>query len=312
MSNLRIGMIGNFVSHSTEADRKWSFEKLGHKVITFQENKTSQVELLEAMNELDLLVYSHTHGWEIHGLKEVFAVYKANGVPTASVHLDRWAWLDRATDIGTEATWFTEYIFMADGSPEAVELYEKHNLNWYYLRPGVVERDCKIMTAAKVNGKSFYKYPEIVFTGSRNYHPEYRFRPLLVDYLKNTYGDRFAHFGNDGRRVARGDDLNEVYGASKIVVGDSCFGGRPNYVSDRYYETRGRGGFLLHPLTEGVDTEGVGHYTKESLLSLQTAIDYWLEHDEEREAMRLKGFYHVLEHETYTNRAKEMLSVVFA
>lgn len=306
-----IGMIGNFaVPYSTEQDRKWSFEKLGHEVKTFQENKTTEVELLEAMNDLDLLIYSHTHGWNIDGLKQVFALYKANKVPTASVHLDRWAWLDREKDIGTEATWFTEHIFMADGSPEAVELYKQHNLNWHYLRPGVVERDCKIVNIPTVNGLRLYKNHEIVFAGSKNYHHEYPFRKQLVEFLHKTYGDRFGHYGNDGIKVARGLELNEIYSAAKVVVGDSCFGGRPNYVSDRYYEVRGRGGFLLHPKTEGVDDQGVAHYDRGDLQSLKQQIDYYLEQDEGREYLRKQGFDWVKGNETYTHRAQKILETV--
>lgn len=311
---LNIGFIGNFSTpHSTEQDRKWSFEKLGHNVITFQENQTTSSILKSFLPRLDMLVYSHTHGWEIPGLKEVFVEAKKQGIPTVSVHLDRWAWLDRESDIGKEATWFTEYIFMADASPEAVELYKKHNLNWFYIKPGVIERDCYMTpredwldTKHAVNYKN-----DVIFVGSKNYHQEYLFRPEMIDFLKKTYGDNFQHYGNDGVYVVRGDSLNQVYASAKVVVGDSCFGGRPNYVSDRYYETRGRGGFLLHPKTEGVDSVGVGHYDRGSLESLKEMIDYYLEKEDERESMRLLGFNHVKENETYTNRAEEILKVVF-
>lgn len=308
-----IGMIGNFaVPYSTENDRRWSFEQLGHRVVTFQENKTNANHLKLVLPTLDMLVYSHTHGWLIPGLIEVFEAAKKRGLPTVSVHLDRWAWLERVTDIGTEATWFTEHIFMADGSPEAVELYERHNLNWHYLRPGVVERDCKRMEVPTVNGLRLYKYHEIVFAGSKNYHQEYPFRKQLVEFLQDTYGDRFGHYGNDGIKVARGMELNEIYSAATIVVGDSCFGGRPNYVSDRYYEVRGRGGFLLHPRTEGVDNEGVAHYERGDLQSLKYYIDYYLEQHDVREYLRKQGFDHVRKHETYTQRCQEILDVVFA
>lgn len=304
-----IGFIGNFrVSYSTESDRAWSFEQLGHKVIRYQENETRADQLLEDMDKLDMLVYSHTHdpSYVIKDLIQVFAIYKANKVPTVSVHLDRWLGLKRVGDVGQEATWFTEHIFMADCSPEAVELYNTLGLNWHYLKPGVVERDCYM---AKPNTGKFPH--EIVFVGSKGYHPEYPFRPQLVDWLHETYGDRFGHYGNDGIRVVREAELNELYASSKIAVGDSCFGGRPNYVSDRYYETRGRGGFLLHPKVEGVDAVGVAHYEHGNLDNLKAAIDYHLENPMQREAMRRLGHYHVTENETYTVRAQEILNVVF-
>lgn len=304
---MKIGFIGNFIpSFSTESDRKWSFEKLGHEVITFQENKTTKEMLLDAIGGLDMLVYSHTHGWEIEGLIEVFEECKVLDVPTVSAHLDRWAWLDRVKDVGQEATWFTEFIFMADASPEAVELYDKFNLNWFYLRPGVIERDCYI---AEPNHDEFPH--EIVFTGSKGYHREYAWRPALIEWLHKTYGSRFGHYGNDGIRVVREHDLNVLYSTAKVVVGDSCFGGRPNYVSDRYYEVRGRGGVLLHPKVEGVDNVGVTHYEHENFEDLKKQIDFLLENKEDRELLRATGCTWVRDNETYTHRAKEIIEVVF-
>jgi len=306
---MTILFIGNFgVSHSTEQDRAWSLNQLGHNVLAYQENKTTVPLLEKAIHDqtIDLILYSHTHGWEIPGLKEFFNTCKKAKIRTASVHLDRWAWLERAFDIGVEATWFTEYQFMADGSPEAVELYDAHNLKWFYLKPGVLERECVLEKADKT------LYPEeIVFIGSDNYHPEYSFRPKLVDFLKRTYGQRFAHYGGSGRPTVRGLELNRIMASAKIVIGDSCFGGRPNYVSDRYYETRGRGGFLLHPLTEGHDWEGVAHYNPMDLQSLEREIDFYLGHEKDRERMRLEGFNHVKKNETYTVRSQEMLDVMF-
>ncbi len=310
MKKLRIGFIGNFqVPYTTENDRKWSFEKLGHEVIPLQENQITAKELLMRLPEFDLLIYSHTHGWEIKDLKQVFYACKQLKIPTVSVHLDRWAWLGRETDIGKEATWFTEYQFMADFSPEAQALYKKHNLNAYYLKPGVVERDCYMAKPDKS------RFPhDIIFVGSKGYHPEYPERPALISFLERTYGDRFGHYGNDGLGVVRGDDLNVLYATAKVVVGDSCFGGRPNYWSDRVPETIGRGGFLLHPKVEGLDIRGIPYLEQPRNLDMtKYAIDSFL--DPENEAARLKmredAFNWVKEHETYTNRSREMLDVIF-
>jgi hypothetical protein len=172
-----IGFIGNFsCPWTTEREREWSFQKLGHTVQRFQENRTTAQQLRAAMPDLDMLVYSHTHdpSYVIDGLIDVLKDYREAGVPTVSAHLDRWAWLARVKDVGSEATWFTEHIFMADASPEAVELYDQYGLNWHYLRPAVVERDCYMAEP------DHDRFPhEIIFTGSRGYHPEYPFRPCL-------------------------------------------------------------------------------------------------------------------------------------
>lgn len=310
---MRIGFIGNFqCPWSTECEREWSFKKLGHDVVRFQENRTNARQLRRAAPTLDMLVYSHTHhpSYVIDGLIDVFAEYKKAGIPTVSAHLDRWLWLDRVKDVGKEATWFTEHIFMADCSPEAVELYDKLGLNWHYLKPAVVERDCYMAQP------DHDRFPhEIIFTGAAGYHREYPFRKTLVDWLHATYGDRFGHYGGDGIRPLRQHDLNVALASAKIVVGDSCFGGRPNYVSDRYYETRGRGGFLLHPRVSGVDHVGVARYEgdtdEEKLDCLKEVIDLYLEHDQLREADRRRGFEWVKNNETYTHRAQEIIETVF-
>lgn len=300
-----IGFIGNFeVSFSTENERKKAFEELGHRIIPFQENRTDTNELLKWIDNLDMLMYSHTHGWGIPNLKDLFIDYKEHGVPTVSAHLDRWAWLEREKDIGQEATWFTEYIFMADASPEAVELYEKHDLNWHYLKPAVAKDQCYM-----ANPLPEYSY-DVVFIGSKGYHPEYPFRKELVEFLENTYGDKFGHFGGDGIEVVRERKLNQVLSGSKVVVGDTCFGGRPGYSSDRLTEMVGRGGFIITPDSEtlGIPVET---YQYPDLDDLKKKIDYWLDHDFEREAMRLVGHRHVKNHETYTHRAQEIIDKVF-
>lgn len=306
---LTIGFVGNFnVEFTTEQERKWSFEQLGHTVIPYQENLTTANHLKNELEKLDMLVYSHTHdpSYVIDGLKDVFKRCKALAIPTVSVHLDRWLWLKRVEDMGHEATWFTEYIFMADGSPEAADKYNELGLNWFYLAPAVVARGCY-----KVEPNHAMYPHEVVFTGSRGYHPEYPFRAELVDFLKLEYGHRFGHYGNDGIKVVRQEALNTLYSTAKIVVGDSCFGGRPQYTSDRYYEVRGRNGFLLHPHVDGVETHGVASYKAGDLDDLKKQIDYWLEHDQERESMREQGFDWVKNNETYTERAQTIIDTVF-
>jgi hypothetical protein len=147
----------------------------------------------------------------------------------------------------------------------------------------------------------------VVFVGSSSYHKEYPFRAKLVEWLHKKYGSRFGHYGGGGYGVVRGHELNTLMATAKVVVGDSCFGGRPNYVSDRYYETRGRGGFLIHPHVKGVDTEGVVHYSAGNLESLGYQIDSYLQDHLLRESLRRRGFMWVKGNETYTHRTKEVL-----
>ena len=261
------------------------------------------------MPELDALFYSHTHSpeWEIDGLKEIFAEYKKAGVPTISVHLDIWRGLQRESDVGREATWSCEYVFTADGSPETQKLYESYGVNHHYLPAGIKESSCYI---AEPDRKRFPQ--EIIFVGSRNYHPEWPHRPQLIDWLAEVYGDRFGHYGGDGLGVIREHDLNVLYSSAKIAVGDSCFAGeRERYMSDRQAETQGRHGFLIHPEIPGVDIPGMATWKVGDFLELREKIDYFLEQSEPREYLRDMGYDYVKKHQTYTNHAETILQTVF-
>ena len=303
---MNIGFIGNFEApHSTENDRAWAFNSLGHNVTAFQESKVTADDIIGNLTGLDLVVYSHTHGWQIEGLDRVFQSIRSRGIKIISVHLDRWAWLDRQKDVGKEATWKVDHMFMADASPEAEELYDKFKLSWSYLKPGVDERGTYMAVPDPV------RYPhEIIFVGSHGYHKEYAFRPKLIDFLKKTYGDRFGHYGGDGLGTVRGHDLNVLYASAKIVVGDSCFGDRPKYWSDRVTETLGRGGFLLHPKVADLPLNLMGNYKAGDLNDVKDKVDLWLKQDNDRKKVRLAGFNHVKKHETYTNRAKEVIDAL--
>ena len=301
-NGMRIGYIGNFdAPYSTENDRKWSLQMLGHDIVKFQENRTTVDDIKRF--DLDLLIYSHTHGWKVEGLKKFFRTVP---YPTVSVHLDKWAGLEREADIGKEATWFTDFRFMADWSPRARKLYPP---NTFQLKPGVIQRDCYMANPDPI------RFPfEVVFTGSSTYHKEYPFREKMVNFLKETYGDRFGHFGAGGYPAVRGHDLNVLYATAKVVVGDVCFANDlelgVNYVSDRFYEVRGRGGFLVHPRVKGYKMTGVATYKPQNLESLKEVIDFYLENDTKRQLLRIIGFNYVKQNCTYTHRSQEMLDVI--
>ena len=307
---MKLAWIGNYnVDFTTEWHRTKSLEKLGHEVIRLQENKTSADDVRKLIGQVGFLGYSHTHSpqWEIEGLLDVFNEYKNAGIPTASVHLDRYAGLQRETDVGRESSFFTEWYFSADGSPEMAQLIRKTGQKYHWLKPGVYGPECYM---AEPDRKRFPH--DVIFVGSKGYHHEYNMRPRLINWLQEVYGERFAHYGGDGYGTIRGDDLNTLYASAKVVVGDSCFAGMTsNYTSDRYYETPGRGGFLLMPEIEGVHIPGVPTYRPGDMLHLRELIDYFLEIDEAREECRIIAHEHVKKHETYTNRSKEMLEIMF-
>lgn len=303
MQTYRLGYIGNFkgAPYTTENDRSKDFRKLGHEVVPFQENEVTADFIINNLGGLDCLFYSHTHDYGIRNLESVFKRCRELGIPVVTMHLDLWRGLERWSDVGKEATWSADLIFTPDDTGEwPNDIAERHR----YMRPGILSDSCYLAEP------DYGKYPhEIIFVGSRGYHPEWAWRPKLIDWLKETYGDRFGLYGNDGLGVVRQSELNTLYASAKIVVGDSCFGGEiKGYYSDRVTETTGRGGFLLHPKNEWINPHVVQFDL--DFENIKYLIDYWLEHDEEREARRMAMFNYTKSNDTYLQIGKEILDIV--
>lgn len=305
---LRIAYIGNHrVPFSTESDLCWTLEDMGHEVIRLQEDDYWTPPL-----DIDLLFYTHTHGWITPAdLPSYFDELRLRGIPTVGFHLDYWRGLARESDVGNHLFWHTKYTFTADGGSN--DWYRKQGINHFWLPPGVLKRDCYY-----ADPKDEYLH-DVIFVGSRAYHPEWSYRPKLVNWLEQTYGARFAHYGNDGRRALRGEELNRLYRTAKVVVGDSlCLGFKhPDYFSDRVTETMGRGGFLIHPEIPGMpklfkDGTQITYYQFGDFKGLKEKIDYYVENYAAREALRLKAHLNVKEHHTYHNRISKLLEIVAA
>lgn len=304
---MRISFLGNFgVDFSSETHHKKSLEALGHEVIALQESQTPAQTVLDWAKNSQMFIWVHTHGWTTPGMSivDVLKELKKLNIPTVTYHLDLWFGIARQKDLEQDEFYkhighfFTVDKLMADWFNENTEV-EGH-----YLRAGVFGEECYIDPDAHALPKSH----DIIFVGSRGYHPEWVWRPQLIDWLAETYGDRFEHYGGDGLGVVRGHALNHLYATTKVVVGDSLVINfdYPYYWSDRVYETMGRGGFLLMPQIKGLDEE----FTPEELATfkfgdfadLKSKIDFYLKNDTYREAMRMNGHNKVKNHYTYKHR----------
>lgn len=333
---MRITFVGNFdVPFSTESHHKWTYEKLGHEVIALREAKTSKEVILENALKSDLLVWTHTHGWITEGMEEIFRICKEKNIPTVGYHLDLFKGISREINLDTDPYWNIEYFFTADKN--FVPDLKAKGIKAYYLPAGVVENECYMAEPDR------QRFPhDIIFTGSKGYHNEWPYRSKLINWLQETYGDKFGHYGGDGIGNIRitGDDLNILYASAKIVIGDTLCKGfdYPDYFSDRLFEVTGRGGFMIFPSIEGLnDMFQVGNeyalnaikdiidpkisdlqhrcelviYTFDNFDVLKNTIDYYLEHDEDREKIRLAGFHRTKKDHTYTKRLEYLLKTVF-
>lgn len=290
--------------HSTENEWVRSFEALGHRVITFQENKDFCDNIIcDCDNErVDLLLYIHTHGWTSPGMMrplDVINGLRRLGIKTVSPHLDLYFGLNvndkRDEKVGQHAFFKTDVVMTADGSSQ--EKFKQRGVNHVWMRPGVVASGC-------ISGIRQEMSEEIGFTGQRSYHEEYPFRPKMIDALQGRYGDKFKVFNG-----YRGESLNNLFASIPIWIGDCCFAGKPFYWSDRLPESCGRGAFLIHPRIEGMCIP-TATYEPQNIEDLMNKIDYYLEHETERELIRRAAHEHVKAHDTYTHRAQEILKVV--
>lgn len=310
---MRITFLGNFqVPYSSESHHASTLEGLGHQVVRLQETHATVDSILgEALNS-HMFVWVHTHGWNTPGIELVLQRLREEKIPTVTYHLDLWMGLARERDIRSSPYWDLDHFFTVD-KLMADWLCQNTPVQGHFLPAAVFDRECYISDQPSPHAN------DVIFVGSRGYHPEWLWRPQLVDWLRATYGPRFTHIGPDGDTgTLRGDDLNRAYANSKVAVGDTlCLGFKyPYYASDRLFEAPGRGGFQIFPHINGLDDwftdgENIRFFEYGDFDGIKTLIDYYLEHDDEREQIRLAGHEHVCDHHTYRNRWQDIIRTVF-
>lgn len=330
---MRIMMVGNFTQpHCSEVHWAATLEDLGHQVTRQQENALQAgSQLPELVRGHDLFLWVRT--WPGLVTDADLRAIRKLGIPSVNLHLDLFVGLQREDGLDTDPRWRCDYVFTADGDPHSQEVFEAHGINHHWLQPGVYKAECEYGTYRPELAH------DVVFVGGgiEYMHPEWPYRRQLVQWLMDNYSGqtvvwtekttppidhtvaRFGKYGNP-QRVMRNQDLNDLYASAKVAIGDSvCIDfNHERYWSDRLYETLGRGGFLIHPAIVGLEDEftlsgpdqNLVTYEYENFDQLHELIDYYLEHDDEREIIRRAGHEFVKEHATYHNRLRHMLSVV--
>jgi len=322
----RVTLVGNFsVPFTTENYLARAFGESGC-IVNMRVGQDQASEMgwgrlgdLLISEEPDLVIYTRTHNrTALDGhYTDTWDAVAREGITTASFHLDRFWDLDREHLIHDRDPLFTtQHVFTADGGNDA--RWHAHGIQHHWLPPAVDRYECVEMPGA-VRAELAY---DVVFVGSsdRTYHRQYPARGELLDHLRRTYGHRrFAHFGHGGDHpVVRQQQLNDVYAASRVVIGDSCFANdrqgkrSTKYWSDRVPETIGRGGFLIHPFVPGlrqVHGSTVATYNPGDWDDLDAQVGHYLANPGDREGMVEVGRAAVLAGHTYTHRAAEILRV---
>lgn len=313
---MRITFLGNHsVDFSSEAHHAKSLESLGHQVVRLQEGQAPGEQVLAEALSSDLLIAVHTHGWSTPGLAldAVLRELREARIPSLTFHLDLWLGLGRQRDLNNDPFYreidhfFTVDRLMADW------FNANTPVRGHYINAGVFGEECYL---ADQHDHPFGN--DVLFTGQYHYHEEWRYRPQLIDWLQGTYGDRFTRVAGDTPAgTVRGHQLNYLYASSKVVVGDSlCLNfDYPDYWSDRVYEVMGRGGFLIMPRIQGLersfeDAIHLCYYDFGDFDHLKYLIDYYLDHDVEREAIRRAGHEEVKAKHTYVHRWAQILDTL--
>lgn len=302
MPEIAVVYVGNFrPSWSTENHLALSLEELGVRVIRVQEDQHTAEQVADIARDGSFLLWTRT--WGLKG--DAARMLRELRIPSVAYHLDLYAGLPRSKDIDTEPWWRCRYVWTADGG--SPQFWEEHRVTHIWAPPGVIARECYLAVPDE------RLRCDVLFVGSYRYHPEWSYRPRLIDNLKARYGARFRHVF-ENTEATRGHGLNRIYASAKVAVGDCCCLGfdHPAYWSDRVPETLGRGGFLVHPEVSGLEQgyrygEHLATYRLNDWDGLWRVIDHYLDHDDQREAIRHAGHEHVKAHHTYTHRMRRLL-----
>lgn len=323
MKHLTVAYRGNFqptlpegvIPWSTEHHVAASLEELGHQVVRIQEDRDSWVDTLAMADGADLFLWTQTYGyahkWDQGDARTALDVLNAR-MPTAGLHLDLWWELEREHQI-YEEPYFRQlgWLFTADGDHD--NSWAAAGVHHQWSPPAVYGAECTPGTP-----RPQYQ-ADVAFVGSwrGGYHDAWwPHRKAMLDTLQRHYRGRLRLWPR--QQAIRGQELNDLYASTKVVVGDSCFADRADrYFSDRPFECVGRGGFLVMPWIRGLadmlaDGEHCRYFPPGDFMEMRRLIEHYLRHDDERERIRRAGQDHVRQNHTYARRVEALLTTVFS
>jgi len=291
--------------YDTEVYVSNTLESLGHTVNRQQVNKIGLVELEALLKEnYDFVLLSKS--WFKGDVASCKHALKMKRIMKVGWFWDLCWGTSREHLVFDHPLFSADLVFTTDGGNQLK--FKNAGVKHSVLRQGIYEPEAVLGSV-----KQEYKY-DVVFVGTDVHKTAFGWphRTQLLEFLKKEYGQRFRHYGKtDG---VRNLELNDLYASAKVVVGDSVV--RPHYWSNRIYETLGRGGFLIFPEVIGLDAEFERYkhyipYTVGDWDGLKEKIEYYLSHDNERNAIRMAGFEHCKANHTYTKRCEELIKRVY-
>ena len=302
---LKILYVGNFSPKSVgEPEIAYALERLGHEVTKVDEEQGIIPKLrtmLWAREKYDFLLFAKFRVGTHEEIRDFLRDLRGIKIPSVCWLFDLYWGYRRENEIAYNMSPWTgaDIVLTTDGGHD--DKWKKYGIQHFLLRQGIDER-------VKMGSATFDTKAQIGFVGSRLTWAGWPYRGRLLDFLSVAYEDKFEHFGSDGK--LRHEELGNLLATLKITICDTVYS--PYYWSNRIYEMMGRGGFVIHPRIEGLEKEFEEYkhfipYKVGNFKDLKQKIDYYLEHNEERETIRKAGFEHVHKNLTYTHRVKELI-----
>lgn len=289
---MKIVILGKFQKLHDEEYIARSFESIGHDVLRIPEYMSIEDtynRIVEFRPKFVLYFKLNNLG----NIKEFLKNLKAFNIKTVCWVFDLYIGYAREFRLNAPA-FKADYFFSTDGGHE--NEFKEKELNHRLLRQGVYKEECYM---------EHWNRKGIVFVGSDN--PLYQYRNEMLSSLKEFGVKWHGRFNTD---EVRGRELNQLYGESEIVIGDSVYS--PYYWSNRVVETLGRGGFLIHPEIEGIKDEYpyLVTYKHGDFEDLKSKIRYYLTHPEEREEIRQKNFDFVKNNYTMDKKCRLLIDII--
>ena len=295
---MKIGLIGKFQRLHDEEYIARSFEMLGHKVVRIQSDESFMLDSIfnQIMDERpDIVIYGKLN---LQGdTKKFIKQLKFYDIKAVCWIFDLYIGYPREFRLNAPQFKDADILVSTDGGHNK-EFLEK-GINHKCVRQGIYKPECFVVDKPKIR--------DVAFVGSPN--ALYDYRQNMLDFVKANYSS-FKWFGQKDTNEIRGTRLNDLYGETKVIVGDSVYS--PYYWSNRVVETLGRGGFLIHPNVEGIKQEypHLVTYEYKNFDDLKTKIDYYLAHDDEREELRKKNFEWVRDNYTMDKKCAQLISLL--
>lgn len=292
-------LIGSFLNFHDEGYIAQAFEDLGWCVKRFEASNTISDQILsEIETKKYQFVLTVNRELKDGNFKKILGKIK-----TVFWLFDLYFGTQREYLLQINPLFNSDFVFSTDGGHQ--KEFKELGINHFCLRQGIYKSEAYI-------GRSRKEFEnDIIFVGTINsIDPN---RDKLIDFLQRTYGKQFKWWGRSGPNEIRGKDLNDLYASTKIVVGDSCYS--PNYWSIRIYDVLGRGGFLIFPKIPGLENEFVYDkhfvsYEHGDYQDLKKKIDYYLEHIEERNKIKLEGFKYCRENYNFKSRCQNLIEII--